>query len=359
MVKKLEEYGHIVNRAGRFAFAIGATGILQGSVHNGRNSINGNSVNGSGSFDFTITSSFAQYYVATVHLEAGVYNGLDNTFKYPLLFGKVNADDRGTGKNLALNNAECFLEAKFFDGKFGLAAGLLDPAVFFDRNMAANDEKSQFLNQGFKNDTTLEFPQNYAVGGLTTVTAGMFGFKAGVMDAASTGMNMEDNLFWIGEFSLSPVIGERKQNFRVYGWGNHDNTTGSPKKASAWLMGYGFGASFDEEIASWFKLFQRAGYARKSAYTAYMSFSGGFELLGSLYNREFDQFGMGAGVAITNKSLVPRNEYVIEAYYNLGLAKNHVHLAPDVQFVIDPAGRSDLRNPVFLGLRAQLVIPQS
>lgn len=354
MVERLEQQGHIVNKFGRFDVAIGSTGIIQGSIHNERNSPNGNSLSGSGSFDITITSAFAEHYVATARLEAGVYNGIDNTFTNPLLFGPVNGDDLATGRNLALSNAECFLEAKYFEEHLTFAAGLLDPGVFYDNNDIASDESSQFLNGGFVHNSSLELPQNYAVGGLAAVNFDIVKFSAGAFDGAANGTNMENNLFYIGELDVSPTINGYAQNFRIYGWGNHDNTQGAPLKFNTARTGFGFGASFDQQVLPWLHFFQRAGYARKLVYTTWLSFSGGTFISGSLYGRDDDGFGIAGGAAISNKSQVPRNEYVIEAYYKLGFGNGHVHVSPDFQFIINPAGQNNLRNAIFLGLRAQL-----
>ncbi len=98
------------------------------------------------------------------------------------------------------------------------------------------------------------------------------------------------------------------------------------------------------------------GYARKSTYDTYLSFSGGVEFSGSLYDREDDWFGFAGGAVIADKTAatIDSNEYVIEAYYNVGMAGGHVHLSPDLQYIVNPAGQSALNNAIFLGLRAQL-----
>jgi len=350
LIEKLLSQGHSINRFGRFDLAIGATGIVHGSVRNDTNSSNGDSFVGSGSFDMTVTSQFDDNFIATANLEAGVYNGLDTTLTTGHLFGAINGDDLGTGQNLALANAEVFLEASFFNEKLGFAVGLLDAAGFFDGNAIANDETSQFLNGGFINSTTLEFPQNYAIGLVSHVDLAPVSFSVGIFDGTAAGMDLDKHLFYIAEVEWVLQLAKRQHHYRLYGWANQDNTSAS--KTNTGRTGIGIGISFDQQVLDWLTFFERFGYARKSVYATYMSASAGLAVSGALYNRESDAFGIAGGVAISTGNI--SNEYVVEAYYNLALAGNHIHLSPNVQVIINPGGQQSANNALFMGMRSQL-----
>lgn len=359
-ITKDEATGHVFNYFKGFDFRFGVTSNFHGSFNNDDNSGKADSLDGSASLDFVLSKQIHNHGLGVVHLEAGVGNGLDNDLIFnSLLFGSVNADAGGTASRFEV--AEASYEGNYFDGGFVFTLGRLDSTVFFDNSAVANDETTQFLNGGFRNNTTVEFPA-YAFGlHVKGVPSKWFYISAGVFDAASTGYDIEANAFWIGEVGITPKLGELEGNYRIYGWGNHADHT-DIYNGSTNDYGLGVGGSFDQQLTKWFTLFARAGYQSQSIYQNYLAFSGGLHVSGELYNRKTDWFGLAYGVAINNDDFAAgKNEHVVETFYRFSVAKGHVGLSPDVQFIVNPSGNTATTDSgsvsdyvVVAGIRAQV-----
>lgn len=352
-VTKEEAAGHIYNYFKGFEFRFGMTGVMQGSYNNDKNGPQGDSLDASGTADIIIARQFFKNGLGLVHLEGGVGNGLNqNPIFSLLLFGTVDGDARPQAARVEI--AEAYYEGSYFEGAFTFDIGRLDPTVYFDTNIIADDETTLFLNRGFVNNTAIQFPL-YSFGATTAVTpCDWFYVSAGVFDASASGYEIETNIFWIAELGFTPTIGDLAGHYRFELWQNRaphtDIFNGRTND-----YGMGVDASFDQELTKWFVLFARGGYQSPSIYATKMAFSGGFALLGDLYGRKDDRLSIGYGVAINNDDFSPgRNEHVIEAYYRLAVGNGHVGLSPDVQFIINPGGLPASHNVVVVGLRAQV-----
>lgn len=356
-VTREEITGHIFNYFQGFSFRFGITGVLQGSFNNAKNDTATaqaeNSLDGTGSLDLVIARQFFNHGLGLVHFEAGVGNGLNQMPIFnSLLFGRVNREATPQARRLEV--AEAYYEGNYLDSAFNFSMGWLDPTVYFDTNDFASDETTQYLNGGFRNNTAFELPGNSFAAQVTGTPCDWFYIKGGVWDASASGYDIEDNIFWSIEAGFTPTIGELDGTYRIYGWQNRsDHTDINNGRTNDY--GMGIGVSIGQLLTKWLGLFARGGYQSPSIYQVKMAFSGGLALLGNLYSREYDRLGVAYGVAINNNKFSPgKNEHVIEVYYRLAVAKGHVGLSPDVQFIINPSGQYGRHNVVAAGVRAQV-----
>lgn len=336
---------------GKIEWGIGLTGIFAGSMNNNPNP---NHASPSLSGDFEVGMKFFDHGRGFVHVETGIGEGLNNDAPFDsLLFGLVNQDANPGLRTRDLEIAEAYYEGFYFNNGFTFTIGMLDPVVYFDENLVANDETSQYLNGGFVNNTCAEFP-GYSLGATIKVQPfNWLSIKGGIFEGDSDWKNIEKDPFWIAQIGFHPTIANRNGNYLFYVWGNHTDHTNVDTGATN-AAGYGFGLSLDQQIMEWLRLFGRFGLQSKSIYQAEMAYSMGLELSGSLYNRSDDAFGMAFGQAVNNdKVAVGNNESVVEAYYRLQLG-DHIGLSPDVQFIINPGASSTNNNVVVASLRAQI-----
>jgi hypothetical protein len=144
-------------------------------------------------------------------------------------------------------------------------------------------------------------------------------------------------------------------NYRFDLWSNHRNHVNAKH---GWTNDYGWGVgySFDQEITNWMTLFARGGYRKKEVYQSYMAFSGGFGIYGNAYGRDNDMLGCAYGTAFNSSDFgLGNNEHVIEIFYRLMLAKDHVGISPDFQFIINPSGAKGVHNVFVAALERKLI----
>ena len=72
----------------------------------------------------------------------------------------LNSDSARLEDDREVNVREAWLRAELFDQKLALSAGMLDLTNYFDSNMAANDETTQFITDTLVNNPFLAPPTN-------------------------------------------------------------------------------------------------------------------------------------------------------------------------------------------------------
>ncbi|MFA5315256.1 MAG: carbohydrate porin, partial [Candidatus Omnitrophota bacterium] len=133
----------------------GATVIVQGTNNANADGTKEDRADASYSADITLAKEFESIDGrAFVHLEAGPGDGLEDNLT---LYSNVNRDADNDNE---VHLTEVWYEQGACHNRLALTFGKLDPTVYFDTNEAANDETTQFLGRIFRNNPTVEFPDN-------------------------------------------------------------------------------------------------------------------------------------------------------------------------------------------------------
>jgi len=348
-----------------FSIGGGATMVLQGTRNaNATSTKNEDVSDASYSIDLEIAKEFKDVDGrAFLHLETGQGLGVEDELT---LFSNVNKD-ANNDENLKIS--EIYYEQKVFNKKMTLTIGKLDPTVYLDTNLLANDETTQFLGRMFRNSPVIEFPDN--AGGLRLAISPieLFDIELGVFDADSDFEDIFDSVFLGSQINFKPKFFNRVGNYRLIGWLNDQNHTKWQDITKDKEKGYGFGLSFDQEFTDSLGAFIRYSwqeptvYLTGSSFSLEHAFSAGLQIKAGLWNRENDVLGLGVGYAIPSddykKADPTRNakkEGHFETYYNIYI-NEHLHLSPDIQVVWNPYGDDvqDKKDTITVfGLRGQM-----
>lgn len=219
---------------------------------------------------------------------------------------------RLTGQNI-LNLREAWVRTELFRQRLAISAGRLDLTNYFDRNVAANDEFTQFLSDALTNNQAL----GLAVNGVGAV--GIFDpknglqFKAGFQQSNLFATNLNESLFSLAEVDyLARPRGLAEGNYRL--WVRADNT---PREGSTQHYRKALGVSADQKINDHLTLFGRYGFGRVDL--GRMGFySGGFQVQKRFVFNPGDTWAMGYA-----KTNVPSfgGEDLVEGYYNFRLSE--------------------------------------
>ena len=98
-----------------------------------------------------------------------------------------------------VNVREAWLRTELFSQKLALSAGRLDLTNYFDRNVVANDETTQFVSDALVNNPVLVLPTNgTGVVGLFDPKNG-WTFKAGFQQTNSDATNLTESIYTLSE----------------------------------------------------------------------------------------------------------------------------------------------------------------
>ena len=284
---------------------------------------------------------------------------------------------------------EFWYEQAMLDGTFLLRAGKMDITggfecnrctVAFDASSFANDETSQFLNGAFVNNPTIRFPDNaYSLGfaGYYNpiewwyASVGAFDAQSDIRETGTrTALHEEDYFFYIFEtgmmVNLHSTNGPLQGEYRIGFW-NDPQPKGNSNSVRKYRDDVGFYLSFDQILTKentefvckqGLGMFFRYGYAdgRKNDITNFWSV--GFQYQGLLDGRDHDVLGAGFAQGFFSNSpsmIYPEGyESVFEMYYNIQISR-FIHLSPDIQYVINPGGATDVSDAMILGMRMQVL----
>jgi hypothetical protein len=252
----------------------------------------------------------------------------------------LNAVGGFGGPDEKLTIREAWLWLKFINDRLDFFGGQLDLTNYFDRNVFANDETTQFLNQALVNNAMLKQPVN-GVGMTLRWDAGRdLGFSLG---AQTTHVLEEDLLsepFVIGEIDYHATF-HMGGNYRLWA-----RVTSRPPPNRQQQM-YGAGISIDQLLTPQLGVFVRAGFNQiESISRTFFAASGGLRWTGPLWNRPRDRVGVGYNFMRD----VPGDEQVMEAYYNMFFT-DHLSVSGNVEWVIHGP------NLVTGGVNNNVVIP--
>jgi hypothetical protein len=127
-----------------------------------------------------------------------------------------------------LNLREAWLRTELFSNKLALTAGRLDLTNYFDHNIAANDETSQFISDALVNNPALGLAENGA--GLSVVfdPKNGFNFKIGFQQSNSRARSLSDSVYSLAEIGyLTRLPGMGEGNYRFWYRTDNANTSGS------------------------------------------------------------------------------------------------------------------------------------
>lgn len=361
---------------GRLSLGGGITGVMQGTVNNDGNAPEyGEVTDGSYSVDLEVEADLDKWGTAFIHLEAG--DGDNVTDEIGALTG-VNADALGNQNDLEV--AEAWWEFNPFGYEpVTFTVGKLDPTVYWDANVVANDETTQFLADIFVNSVAVEWP-DYTPGFRLGITPNdLVDINLGILSADNDWEDLFEDVFAISEINFMPKFGKLEGNYRLYAWVNgidhvewddvHLGRTEGDKN------NYGFGLSFDQQCTRDITLFSRFGLQdddiagesyeagdELEAFAMGYSWSLGGQITGERWNRPNDVFAIAIGQAILSDDyedrlkadgIDPEDESHLELYYSLFL-NDYVVITPDFQLIDNMGGDDDADTVYVFGIRCQL-----
>ncbi len=314
------------------------------------------------SVDLELSKEFDDYGKALILFEAGEGAGVEDELK---VLSNVNFDATDGDSNLGV--VEGWYEQ--YMGPLTFRFGKLDPTYLIDNNNYANDEASQFLARIFRNNPVVAFADNGAGLRLAVSPNELIDIESLVMDGNGDWEDMFEDTFYAGQINIKPNLFDRPGNYRFYGWGSDREHTKWDDAAQTKEGNYGFGLSFDQEIADGLGLFARYGWQNPEVFlngediSLEQSYSVGMQLAGSEWDRDDDVFGLAFGGVMpsddykkTNSALKADTEHHLEAYYNYKV-NDHLSISPDIQIIWNPYG-GDATNGdktiVVGGIRSQI-----
>jgi hypothetical protein len=233
---------------------------------------------------------------------------------------------------------EAWIRTEIFSQTLALTIGRLDQTAFFDRNVAANDETSQFVSDALVNNPMLGLSSNGA--GLSAVydPRGSFNVKVGVQQSNPDALNMSESLYTLAEvgYRARPFL-LAEGNYRA--WYRSDNDAGPTR--TAW------GISLDQKLVDGLTIFGRYGAAEADTghdhfYSTGVQFDKGMAL-----NPE-DVWGVGYA---RTRLHGPESEWLTELYYSMHLSAK-LRLSFHAQYLTETNGGAK-RSYLVPGLRLQ------
>ncbi len=234
----------ISSRPGQLFFNGQANTIIQGNLHQGDKFSTG-----SGSINLFATTSFENNIILFIDLEAIGGNGPD---EFAETFSSLNGDAGSTQSRDGLDRIvvnEAWTEFLFLNEIFTVTAGKIDLTNYFDNNVIANDENSQFISGSLINNTAFTVPSNSPGLRIRTTFLQRFYIQFALSKAENTGSNIFSNIYKIGGlgFKLFP-FSDYEAEFHLFGY-SHPFANDR----------YGFGISMSQTIAARFTIFGRFG----------------------------------------------------------------------------------------------------
>ena len=246
-------------------------------------------------------------------------------------------------RNNEVNVREAWVRTELFSRKLALVAGRVDMTNYFDRNVVANDETTEFVSDALVNNPVLVLPTNgTGVVGLFDTKNGL-SFKAGFQQTNSDATNLTESIYTLSEIGyVARPPGLSEGNYRI--WYRSDNSTGSRRGA--------VGLSVDQKLTPIFTLFGRYGTGKVDApsndaatlfSTGGRFYSAGFQFQNGLVFNPLDRWGVGYA-----QTVIPSgpSEKLVEGYYNFKISEK-LRLSLSLQHLLE--------SPIDAGSRAFLL----
>lgn len=257
---------------------------------------------------------------------------------------RVNADAETLGgQDEKLTIREAWLGLRLIDDRLDLFLGKLDPTNYFDRNLFANDETSQFLNAALVNNPMLKQPPNRP-GVVARWDAGRdLAFSLGAHAANDLDKDLLSGPFIIGEIDYHSTL-LIDGNYRL--WARF-STLPDDRSRQTW----GVGISLDQRLTPQLGVFARAGFSQTEGMsrTSYAA-STGLQWTAPLWDRPRDRFGVGYSF---QREAALGEEHLAETYYNMSLT-DHLSVIGNLQWLFSGpnqvTGKTN-RNVLIPGIR--------
>jgi len=325
-----------------------ARGILQ-QVANAKEGQN--QLFGEGSIDLTLL--YHPMVRTTLFIDFEAIGGRGPDKKLGTL-SRVNADAETLnavgglgGPDEKLTIREGWLWLKFVNDRLDFFIGQLDLTNYFDRNVFANDETTQFLNGALVNNPMLKQPVNGAGTVLRWDAGRDLGFSLGGQTTHDLDEDLWSEPFVIGEIDYHSTF-LIEGNYRL--WVRVSSLSAPDRERRM----YGGGISIDQLLTPQLGVFVRAGVNQiESISRTNFAASGGLRWTGPLWNRPRDRVGVGYSF----QRDVPGDEQVMEIYYNLFLT-DHFSVIGNVEWLIHGPNQvtgGTNNNVVIPGIRATVV----
>ena len=262
-------------------------------------------------------------------------------------------------------------------------AGKIDPFVFFDQNVAADDESAKFLNNAFVHNPLLDsggdiradthgfapgaifkYENSSRKGSEWALSLGLFGSGPGANFTGSLAGPLV-----IVQAETAAHLNHLPGHYRAYAWsqGRGSNYDQVERRHA------GIGFSADQKLTDDLTLFGRYGHQLKGKVRFGRALTAGAELAGNAWSRAADSLGLAFGALRTsadfrkdsptidaNGDAVPDfgyqaggSEKLVELYYRYKL-NSHVELTPDFQWIRQPGGNAAAPTVRVIGLRAKV-----
>jgi carbohydrate-selective porin OprB len=306
--------------------------------------------------------------------------GLVNT---PPLFTNPDGNTTGTNNDVeswsspeSLNVNEARYHGMFFDQRLMIAFGQMDLTGYFDASAYANKEMFQFIAQNFNNNIAVDWGGDvnffgpglvvaYSPAEWVTVTGGWF---HGGRPSSGLYQNAFKDPWLAGEIDFKPKTYGHPGNYRFMVWSQGSPrcsfiTTDLPGGCTAGIpegkKTQGFALSFDQEINSVLGFWARYGTQDGSVAQFDRAFSIGAQMTGEPIGRSNDTLGVAYGLtnpggdykAFSGKS---GGEHYFEVYYKFAAVPNALEISPDIQYIKNPGGNTQVDSFYVLGLRTQV-----
>ncbi|MGQ7870193.1 hypothetical protein [Sunxiuqinia sp. sy24] len=293
---------------------------------------------GVGSFDIFAFTSFGPHTILFFDLEAVGGDGPDQLIPNRSV---LNADAGSSQSSEGIDHLvvlEAWAEFRALKDLLTVNVGKIDVTNYFDNNLHANDETSQFLSGAFVNSIALPAPMNSPGLRLRTSLFNRFYIQVGLNRFDNSGNDLMRHHFKIAETGFMLFPGSKwEANFRIYGY---EHPAGGNSQ--------GIGFSADELIAGTFTVFGRyAKNERKLAewFGVERAWSAGIGFKQLVLNREFN-----VGLAYGDTKLFGdgQRERLAELYLS-NQFNQWVYLSPHLQWLDAASPTQD--EHVLLGLR--------
>jgi len=245
-----------------------------------------------------------------------------------------------------LNLREAWLRTEVFSQKLALIAGRLDLTNYFDHNMAANDETTQFISDALVNNPMLGLDVNGAGFAAVYDPKHGFNFKIGFQQSNTDAFSLNESIYSLAEVGfVGHLRGMGEGNYRA--WYRTDNN-GVP--------GYriGYGTSIDQRLSPRVTLFGRFGAAQADIKRDHF-YSGGLKFDNGLGFFPGDTWGTGYAQTDLRSSIdlpLGGKERLVEGFYNFSLSEK-LHLSFHVQHFLELQGSGPRLGYLVPGIRLQ------
>jgi hypothetical protein len=216
------------------------------------------------------------------------------------------------------------------DQTLGITGGIIDATDYLDENRYANDEYTQFMNEGLVNGPNAFLP-SYDIGGALEWEMARLAIKGTVMQV---GKNDEGNAYQfygiqVG-YTFETPVGEG--TYRVLVDATSDDFSDPDDKNQESLKGLMI--SFDQALGEILGAWLRFGWSDDKAIVNFRDlYSGGIDISGKLWGREQDNIGIGYARLSGGNQVIARTQ-VAEGYVRFGLTKIFA-MTVDVQYLDD------------------------